>query len=679
MSQFFISCKESRIENNRSFYGCFYLGPFEPSQSITIANALRRTLLSELYGIGIVSVEIEGASHEYSSLPGVRDSVLDILLNLKEIVLKKTIKNFKPQIGYLRVRGPGVVRASHLRLPPFIQCVDPNQYIATLADNGFLNMKFIIQYGNKWLSPINSLSTNYNQRTDNKEKEETKNLCYPPSGDSAFNTHLKKRRLILKKLKQMGIASSNSYINMFSQSAIALRAKFTKKRNINRRGLNLVVTINKKYPGINLKNSPTVKKLSKSIEKEISSERANTTKGFDHARWVRASATFKKYNLGRAGKGKTNSSASLPLLGETFKKKMVFFNANPLSIDAIFNPIKKVNYIIEINDFKTAPSKMQTSFETSELYEMLKSSNLLSSTAVEKDLKNSIQSQFRAGKQIKASLSEVGKQEIDNILEMKREINALKKETTKHNITLEVWTNGSIHPRDALYQGFKNLIKLFAKLKKINIVGVNNFFLNPGSDKQTDHIKVLASAKTFNLSSKDKFKTPPIPNKNKEISLDVQTNLLLKKSKMAHKVQSTLLQDLLPLNETSFLSTYVAPKLKNYYLNNESLPVILKSPVLKRKNEPVSISNATELITENNLQSNKKNLLSNLDIGILNLSLRSYTSLKRLKINTIEELLEFYNNYLSNNISEESTKKKLGKASVEEIEKSLEKIGLNLK
>ena len=56
MSQFFISCKESKIENNRSFYGCFHLGPFEPSQSITIANALRRTLLSELYGLSIISV-----------------------------------------------------------------------------------------------------------------------------------------------------------------------------------------------------------------------------------------------------------------------------------------------------------------------------------------------------------------------------------------------------------------------------------------------------------------------------------------------------------------------------------------------------------------------------------------------------------------------------------------------
>jgi DNA-directed RNA polymerase subunit alpha len=151
MSQFFISCKESRIESNRSFYSSFFLGPFDPSESLTVANALRRTLLSELPGIAIISVEIEGAPHEYSNIPGVRDSVLDILLNIKEIVLKKLSKNMRPQVGYLRVRGPGIVRASDLRLPPLIQCVDPEQYIATLSEDGFLNMKFIIDEGKNYV------------------------------------------------------------------------------------------------------------------------------------------------------------------------------------------------------------------------------------------------------------------------------------------------------------------------------------------------------------------------------------------------------------------------------------------------------------------------------------------------------------------------------------------------
>ena len=178
---FFISCKESRIESPTSLYGCFSLGLFEMSQSLTIANALRRTLLSNVYGIAITSVKIEGVFHEYSNIPGIRESVLDILLNLKQVVLKyekmftfdkfektenlkvsenkeknlqfsqnfpeKFFQKFilkKPLYGYLQARGPGIVRARDLRLPFFIQCVDPMQYIATLSEDGLLNMKFEI-------------------------------------------------------------------------------------------------------------------------------------------------------------------------------------------------------------------------------------------------------------------------------------------------------------------------------------------------------------------------------------------------------------------------------------------------------------------------------------------------------------------------------------------------------
>lgn len=150
-SPFFISCKECRIENPRSFYGCFYLGPFKAGQSLTVANALRRTLLSELSGLAITSVYIEGADHEYASLTGVRDSVLDILLNLKEIVLKSSSTIQKPMLGYLQTRGPGVIRACDLKLPPHVQCIDPDQYIATLTHDGILNLKFTICEGKNYV------------------------------------------------------------------------------------------------------------------------------------------------------------------------------------------------------------------------------------------------------------------------------------------------------------------------------------------------------------------------------------------------------------------------------------------------------------------------------------------------------------------------------------------------
>nr|WVD56031.1 alpha subunit of RNA polymerase [Tetradesmus bajacalifornicus] len=144
IQDFFLSCKECILENPRNFYGSFSLGPFKNSQSLTVANALRRTLLAEISGIAITHLEIEGVTHEYSTLVGVRESVLDLLLNFKGIVVKTTSPIAKPLFGYLQVRGPGIVRAYDLKFPPSIQCVDPDQYIATLNENGKLLLKFRI-------------------------------------------------------------------------------------------------------------------------------------------------------------------------------------------------------------------------------------------------------------------------------------------------------------------------------------------------------------------------------------------------------------------------------------------------------------------------------------------------------------------------------------------------------
>ncbi|EFJ38900.1 hypothetical protein VOLCADRAFT_72193, partial [Volvox carteri f. nagariensis] len=133
-TDFFIACKESRIENNTSFYGCFYLGPFDDSLSQTIANDIRRTLLSELTSLAITSIEIEGILHKYSSLPGMKETVLDLICNLQSIVLKKQEISFtnitlrstkKTYRGFLNVSGPRVIKAMDLKLPSGLQCVDP--------------------------------------------------------------------------------------------------------------------------------------------------------------------------------------------------------------------------------------------------------------------------------------------------------------------------------------------------------------------------------------------------------------------------------------------------------------------------------------------------------------------------------------------------------------------------
>ena len=153
MPHLIFSCLESRIEDNGALFGRYLLGPLRIGQATTVATALRRALLSEIQGIGITAVEIVGASHQYSSIKGVRESVLDILLNLKQIVLRGTTAHDLPAIGYIDVQGPGIVTASNLILPNGICCVNSNQLIATLSANGLLKIKFIVSVGKSRLTP----------------------------------------------------------------------------------------------------------------------------------------------------------------------------------------------------------------------------------------------------------------------------------------------------------------------------------------------------------------------------------------------------------------------------------------------------------------------------------------------------------------------------------------------
>ena len=145
MTKFDIECIDSTKDGPRDHYSKFCLEPLTQGQGITLGNALRRTLLSDLEGTAIVAVRIAGVSHEFSTIPGIREDVLEILLNLKEVVLKSQTK--VASVGRLRVQGPAIVTTSNLELPSDIELVDPNQYIATICGNNILEMEFRIETG----------------------------------------------------------------------------------------------------------------------------------------------------------------------------------------------------------------------------------------------------------------------------------------------------------------------------------------------------------------------------------------------------------------------------------------------------------------------------------------------------------------------------------------------------
>jgi len=141
-----IKCLKSEKTEPETVYGQFLINALRPGQGITIGNLLRRILLGDLGGTCITAVRFAGVKHEFSTITGVREDILEILLNLKGIVLKTT-KTKEPQFGRLKIQGPAVLTANLIQLPPMVEIINPNHYIATISTSNLLEIEFKIEYG----------------------------------------------------------------------------------------------------------------------------------------------------------------------------------------------------------------------------------------------------------------------------------------------------------------------------------------------------------------------------------------------------------------------------------------------------------------------------------------------------------------------------------------------------
>lgn len=366
---FFLSCKDCVLENPRNFYGCFSIGPFQNSQSLTFANALRRTLLSEIRGIAITYVEIDGVMHEYSTLPGIRESILDILLNFKQIVLKKVSPFTKPLYGYLNVRGPGIIRASDLKLPPFVQCVDPDQYIATLNENGKLVLKIQIE--------------DFQMIFKNEQILENFPLNHENNGVEFEINHTEKG------------GGQDQLKNKYSA--------FSLQKEVETNGSNNGKLLPKLSNFVKMENKQSFSKSAQSILFPKSStilidNRKNKGKIFEKFYSSGNSSFFQKNQKGTVlhfnSRALMTSNLSTPLKKE---KNLNVQKSKHLWVDPIFNPILKVNYVIENME------------------------------PFQKDKPNQI-------------------------------------------VMIELWTNGSIHPRKAFYDALFYLKTMFEKLNAMKFL-----------------------------------------------------------------------------------------------------------------------------------------------------------------------------------------------------------------
>ncbi len=140
-----IKCINTTTSSDGSQYGKFVVEPLEKGFGTTIGNALRRVLLSSLEGAAVTSIRIEGITHEYTSIPGIVEDAIDIMLNLKGLTVKTEDKD--PQHLRLEVDRPGPVLASDLQLPAGVKVVNPDWLICTISEGGSISADITVETG----------------------------------------------------------------------------------------------------------------------------------------------------------------------------------------------------------------------------------------------------------------------------------------------------------------------------------------------------------------------------------------------------------------------------------------------------------------------------------------------------------------------------------------------------
>jgi DNA-directed RNA polymerase subunit alpha len=128
----------------------FIIEPLEPGFGYTLGNSMRRTLLSSIPGAAVTSIRIDGVLHEFTTVPGVKEDVTELILNLKQLVVSS--EHDEPVTMYLRKQGPGEVTAADIAPPAGVEVHNPDLHIATLNGKGKLEMELVVERGRGYVT-----------------------------------------------------------------------------------------------------------------------------------------------------------------------------------------------------------------------------------------------------------------------------------------------------------------------------------------------------------------------------------------------------------------------------------------------------------------------------------------------------------------------------------------------
>ena len=164
MTTFNFNSPDITIEKGSSSdrYGKFVVGPLERGYGITLGNSLRRIMLASLPGSAVSQIKINDVLHEFSTIPGVKEDVTEIIMNVKNLAIKNKSDVDEPKKAYIEYSGEGVIKASDIHTDSDIEIMNPDQVIATLSGDNHTNfyMEMLITNGRGYVSSEKNKSDN---------------------------------------------------------------------------------------------------------------------------------------------------------------------------------------------------------------------------------------------------------------------------------------------------------------------------------------------------------------------------------------------------------------------------------------------------------------------------------------------------------------------------------------
>ncbi|MGH3747949.1 MAG: DNA-directed RNA polymerase subunit alpha, partial [Micromonosporaceae bacterium] len=148
------SLTEESISDIRSR---FIIEPLEPGFGYTLGNSLRRTLLSSIPGAAVTSIKIDGVLHEFTTIPGVKEDVVELVLNVKELCVSS--EHDEPVTMYLRKQGPGEITAGDIQPPAGVSVHNPDLRLATLNGKGRVDMELVVERGRGYVTAAQNKQT----------------------------------------------------------------------------------------------------------------------------------------------------------------------------------------------------------------------------------------------------------------------------------------------------------------------------------------------------------------------------------------------------------------------------------------------------------------------------------------------------------------------------------------